>query len=80
MEPIEARLQKCFSKVFPDLSADRVRGASVDTVPAWDSLASITLLMLVREEFGIVPDMDRFEEFTSFDGLADYIREAASNA
>ena len=77
MDPTETRLQKCFSKVFPDLSPDRIRSASVDTVPAWDSLASITLLSLIREEFGIIPDIERFEEFTSFRGLAGYIDETS---
>ena len=75
MDPTEARLQKCFSKVFPDLGTDRIRTASVDNVPGWDSLASVTLLGLIQEEFGFTPDMDRFEDFTSFQGLADYIRE-----
>jgi acyl carrier protein len=80
MDPIEARLQKCFSKVFPDAGEDRIRSATVDSIPAWDSLASITLLTLVGEEFGIAPDMDRFEEFTSFRGLADYVREETAGS
>lgn len=79
MDTNEVRLQQCFSKVFPDLPLEAIRNASTDSVPAWDSISSVTLLMLVQEEFGVVPDMDRFEEFTSFQGLLDYLREAASN-
>ena len=79
MDNNEVRLQKCFSKVFPDLSPQAISNASTDTVRGWDSIASITLLMLVQEEFGVVPDMDRFEEFTSYQGLLGYIGEASAN-
>jgi len=80
MDTNEVRLQECFSKVFPEIGPEAIRNSSIDTIPAWDSVASVTLLMLVQEEFGVVPDMDRFEEFTSFRGLLDYIRETSPNA
>ena len=79
MDNNEVRLQKCFSKVFPDLSPQAIPNASTDTVRGWDSIASITLLMLVQEEFGVVPDMDRFEEFTSYQGLLAYLAKANAN-
>ncbi|HZU24211.1 MAG TPA: acyl carrier protein [Bryobacteraceae bacterium] len=62
--------------MFPDLSRDQIRDASAASVGAWDSIASVTLLMLVQEEFGVVADMERFEEFTSYRGLLEYVREA----
>ena len=40
----------------------------------WDSMASITLLTLVGEEFGTELDMDDFEQFTSYQGILEYLR------
>lgn len=74
MESDEARLRKCFSKTFPDLSADQIRNATMRNVQSWDSLASVTLLMLISEEFQLTMDMDRFEEFNSFASLLAEIR------
>ena len=78
MDRTEARLEECFSKVFPDLTSEQIRNAAAGRVAAWDSVATVTLLMLIQEEFGVVPDMDRFEEFTSYQSLLDYVREAAA--
>ena len=70
----EARLIRCFQTVFPSLSADQARGASQDNVEAWDSVAMLTLLTVVEEEFAIEIDYDRVEEMTSFSGLLQYVR------
>jgi len=80
MDQTETRLQACFSKVFPKLSREQICRASAGSVAAWDSVASVTLLMLIQEEFGVVAEMDRFEEFTSYEGLLEYVREALAEA
>lgn len=80
MDQDVARLQKCFSKIFPGLSPEQIASASVGTVRAWDSLASVTLLTLVSEEFNLTMDMDRFEEFTSFESLLKHIRATTPHA
>jgi acyl carrier protein len=74
MDQTERRLQTCFTKVFPELTAQQISNASVDSVAKWDSMASITLLSLVGEEFGTELDMDDFEQFTSYQGILDYLR------
>jgi acyl carrier protein len=74
MDQTESRLQTCFTKVFPELTPEQITHASVDSVSKWDSMASITLLTLVGEEFGTDLDMDDFEQFTSYGGILEYLR------
>lgn len=62
----EARLENCFDAVFADLELGDLRKASVASVPEWDSLATITLMALIEEEFGITISTDDLELFVSF--------------
>lgn len=78
MDKISQRLETCFARVFSQLTPGEIREASVDSVAQWDSMASITLLSVAGEEFGIEMDMDDFEQFTSFERLLDYVRAHAS--
>ena len=73
MDDISIRLQSCFASVFPELTPSEILQASTRSVPKWDSLASITLISLVCEEFGVELNMDDFEQFTSFKSLMDYL-------
>lgn len=63
------RLTKCFTAVFPELAPETVRTAAPTTVAAWDSVAHVTLLAVVEEEFGTTLDADAVEDLTSFDAL-----------
>jgi acyl carrier protein len=71
---LEARLETCFLTVFPDLPAANVQQATVDSVEKWDSLATVTLVAVIEEEFGIEIDFkDDLESFVSFQGIARYL-------
>jgi acyl carrier protein len=75
MNGTRQRLVKCFALALPNLPADLAEGASIHSVSAWDSLATINILALVEEEFGIrVPDAD-LENFESFGLIADYLEK-----
>jgi acyl carrier protein len=74
MDQTEARLQKCFSTVFPELTAAEIPHATAATVARWDSLSGITLIALINEEFAIDLDMEDFESLTSYKGLLEQIR------
>jgi acyl carrier protein len=74
MVDLNARLSKCFLAIFPDLKVEEVAGSSPVTVAAWDSVATVTLLTLVEEEFGIRIDVEDLDHFTSFDNLQIYLR------
>lgn len=69
MQETAQRLEKCFQAVFPTLAGEQIKHAQVDTVEGWDSVANITLLTVIGEEFGLMLDMDDFEQFTSYKSL-----------
>lgn len=69
MDDLRTRLAGCFALAFPKVDPDRLTEASVETVEGWDSLAQVTLLTLVGEEFAIDVDFEAFEGATSFAAL-----------
>ncbi len=75
MSKSEPQLVSIFESVFPDLPADRIHSASQDSVPNWDSVAAITLMNLIEEEFNIQMDFDDLGDLTSFEKIAAYIDE-----
>jgi acyl carrier protein len=70
---IKEKLTNCFRAVFPTLPEASIPGASVATVAAWDSIAAITLLHVVEEEFRTEVDLDRLAELNSFESLAAFL-------
>lgn len=69
MTTFKTRLLRCFSALFPELSADEILRATPTSVEGWDSVASVTLLTLVEEEFGLEIDVDDLDQFTSFERI-----------
>ena len=59
--------------VFPDFPADRITSATQDTVQTWDSVAAITLMNLIEEEFSIQMDFEDLGELTSFQKILTYV-------
>lgn len=73
MHSTEERLIRVFETVFPDLPAGRIQTASQETVETWDSVAAITLVNLIEEEFEIQMDFDDVADLTSFPAMLKYI-------
>jgi acyl carrier protein len=73
MDEHRARLTRCFAAVFPDLPAGEIPGATPARVQGWDSIAHVTLVAVVEEEFGIAIDAADLEHLTSFDAFLDYL-------
>jgi acyl carrier protein len=71
---LEARLADCFAAVFPDLSAEEVPRASLASVAQWDSLATLTLVAVLEQEFGVSVQPGDLEQLTSFELILDYLR------
>jgi acyl carrier protein len=69
------RLADCFSAVFPGLGEAEIAGAAFDTVEAWDSVATINLLTVVEEEFGVRFEPEDLERLTSFTRILEALRE-----
>jgi len=75
MDELEKRLSACFSAVLPDLSPEQVRQASASSVEAWDSVATVTLIAVVEEEFGISIEVENPAQFDSYLGFLAYLRQ-----
>jgi acyl carrier protein len=73
MPYVRTRLIGCFRAVFPTLPEDSIQGASQATVPAWDSVAAVTLLNVLEDEFGIEVDFDEITNLDSFDKVLQYL-------
>ena len=74
MDNTETRLVRCFQTVFPDLQAGLVPEATVDSVPGWDSVATVTLINVVEEEFGLEIGLEDVERMVSFPEFLEYLR------
>ena len=75
MDSTTARLMKCFTTVFPDLKEEQTLQASAAGLKQWDSLATVNLLALIEEEFGVSIDLDELEA-PSFKNLLGLIESA----
>jgi acyl carrier protein len=66
-------LVECFAAVFPGVPHDQLTDATVENTEEWDSIASVTLLAVLEEEFGVqIDDLD-LPELTSFEKVHDYL-------
>jgi acyl carrier protein len=73
MSDVRQRLAQCFSLAFPGLREPEVYSATVASVAAWDSTASIVLAEVIEEEFHIAIDYEELPELTSFDLILNYL-------
>jgi acyl carrier protein len=80
MNNIEERVIRCFSNVFPDLREEEIRRATTASLAVWDSLAQVTLLSSIAEEFGESFELEDFEELVSYPLIVDHLENRARNA
>ncbi len=73
MTDAEARLTRCFLAAFPGLKREQIASASVQTVEKWDSVATVTLVALIEEEFGIQIDLEALDRLDSYRTILDYL-------
>jgi acyl carrier protein len=74
MPELDDRLMRCFASVFPTITPDQIHAASVESVPAWDSLAAVTLIAVLEQEFDTQIDLMEFPELTSYHAVRDYLQ------
>lgn len=75
MNNSQEKLIECFLVVFPNLDRSAVPAASVETVREWDSVAQVSLLTVIGEEFQIEIDYEEFDGVTSFAAMAERIEQ-----
>lgn len=72
---IPSQLEQCFSAVFTELDEAAIAQASVVSVQEWDSVASVTLVAVVEEEFGIDVAPEDLDKFVSFSSILAYLKQ-----
>jgi acyl carrier protein len=77
---LRERLTSCFANVFPDMPTDSIPDASTANVKEWDSIAHITLLAAVSEEFGVELETEDYAQLTSFQAIAEFAEQRAGSA
>ncbi len=73
MSDIRPRLIRCFAAVFPAIPQDEIPHASQPTVRTWDSLATMTLVNVVEEEFQTRVSPVDMQLFVSFQAILNYL-------
>jgi len=80
MAELESRLVNCFAVVFPELTPQEIPSVSMGSLASWDSVAGITLLSVIEEEFNLSISPDDVAGLVSFELILDYVRRVASGA
>lgn len=76
MDEKQRRLADCFAAVFPELSKEEILQASSSTVKSWDSVAVVTLLAVIEEEFGVTIGDEDPSKFDSFQHILSYLQDS----
>ena len=77
---IAERLIECFQTVFPGVPAVQIPSVSQATTPAWDSIAAITLVSVLEDEFQIQLDLDAVADLDSFKAVLEYLERQGQTA
>ncbi len=80
MDNVREKLARCFVLAFPQMDPRQCFAASAENTKEWDSVAQVTLITLIGEEFGIDADFEEFEGATSFEAIAKRISEISTGA
>lgn len=75
MRDVKSRLIGCFQVVFDGLPDAQIEQSVRVTMDEWDSVAAITLVNLIEEEFDVQVDYDRLPELDSFMRILDYLTQ-----
>lgn len=78
MDDIQKRLTKCFQIIFPEMPDGNIADANQNSVPEWDSVAAITLLNVIEDEFHITMDLEMAAELDSFKHIEQYLQDKIS--
>jgi acyl carrier protein len=70
---LEARLALCISSAFPSLTDFETRRADIEQLADVDSLAAVTLVALIDQEFGVYLDLEDLLKLGNFAGLHQYL-------
>lgn len=73
MAEVAVRLLRCFSSVFPGLTAEQIRAACAELLSAWDSLTAVRLLAVLEQEFGLEISVEDMQNLKSYHQIYNYL-------
>jgi acyl carrier protein len=77
---LDDRLVRCFSSVFPTLTRDDIRAGDVTSLINVDSLAGVTLVAIIDEEFGVEIDLEGLLELGTFQAIQQHLRRQSRSS
>ena len=80
MDEVKSRLVNCFQTVFPSLPESEIPNAAQESLAEWDSIAAITLVNVIEDEFQIQMDLDELADLDSFSRILDYLEKVQQAA
>ena len=75
MSEQDDRLARCFASVFPILSESEIRTSDIVPLFDLDSLAGVTLVTLIDQEFGVNVDLSDLLKLGSFEAISRFLRK-----
>jgi acyl carrier protein len=75
MSEQDDRLVRCFASVFPTLSEEEIRASDVVPLFDLDSLAGVTLVTLIDQEFGVNVELPDLLDLGSFEAISQFLRK-----
>ena len=75
MSDQDDRLVRCFASVFPTLSEEEIRASNVVPLFDLDSLAGVTFVTLIDQEFGVNVELPDLLEMGSFEAISQFLRK-----
>lgn len=76
---MKQHLIQCFAAVFPSLGDEQIARARQTSMVEWDSLATVTLLALLEDEFGIEIPPEDLHDLDSFEAYSNYLESAQTS-
>jgi acyl carrier protein len=79
MDEIRQRLINCFVAVFPTINVEHLELVTPGSIEGWDSVATVTLMSVIEEEFEIEIDPENIESLLSFDSALSQVTHILKN-
>lgn len=73
MPDLEVRLRECFITVFPDVPPGEIATTALANTAQWDSTATVILVTVLEEQFGITIDPNDFPKLISYNSILEYL-------
>jgi len=80
MNNIKEKVTHCFLNVFPNIPPGEIPSASATSLAEWDSIAHVTLLSSISEEFGLDFEVEDFEELVSYQLIVECLERKIPDA